>query len=317
VTRDSRVFVTGNPRSGTTWAARVLGHCAGAHLVHEPDDDERAPFAPFATRGLGHLPDLRPGDAAPRYELMWEMAFEGGWPQRPWSSSAAHAAALLPPAVTRAPLLGLRRATHRRHGHRHHVVKSVRTLFSAEWVADRCQPRVLVILRSPLNMLGSWLRLGWGSYGIDDHPRAQAWLEPLGLWPAPPEPGVANTIWTICARNHMLRQTAARNPQWQVAWHEDLSADPIPRFGSLSGALGLRWTEEASEYVRSVDRPGSGWDVVRVASEEVEVWRKRLDPEQLQVAQVMIDRFESATGLSATGGGSQDLSANPGVATAG
>ena len=41
------------------------------------------------------------------------------------------------------------------------VVKSVQSALALEWIADRFQPRVLVVERNPFNVLASWSELGY------------------------------------------------------------------------------------------------------------------------------------------------------------
>ena len=76
-----RVLITGLPRSGTTWLARMLASCEDTELVMEPDNPYMFPYA-LRKRKLpgGYYTALAPTDEAPDLERMWREAFgqQGG-----------------------------------------------------------------------------------------------------------------------------------------------------------------------------------------------------------------------------------------------
>jgi len=261
--------------------------------VHEPDNDTLHPLAVFGVRNVGHVATLEPSQLAPAYEALWRLGYAGGWPT--WSKRRAGVvvARTVPPAVggVRTRLLAATTARGSDSA-RTVVVKTVRADFAIEWLVERFQPRVVVVLRNPLNMLGSWLERGWGAHTLLDSEPVRTRFEPCGLWPPPPlSSAVENAMWAVCARSIMLREAANRHPDWVVVEHEILCSDPIPQFQRLVGAIGLQWSEAIESYLHESNRPGTSWEVQRVASEEVGRWRKRLTPAQQAAAHGILTAF--------------------------
>lgn len=307
-----RILVIGPPRSGTTWVEQVLGRAVGARVVHEPDNETCNPFALRAKTALGRFPVLTPSDAAPpAYFDLWSRAFEG-------VSRAATARWLTAKALLRTADDDLDAAfDQRRHrfsarlrvisalaslppaslaeqpGDPPVLVKSVHASLAAEWVAARWRPRVVVVLRNPLNVVGSHVALGWGPSGLDSHPRLHqgpAW--PTGVPAVDPDASPLRRLaWQIGLFMSALEAAARRNPGWLVVSHEDLCADPGTGFQALCRALGVPWTDEAAEFLADSDRPGTGLETRRVAAEQPSNWSRHLSPAQVDEVLAVLSAF--------------------------
>ena len=301
----------GPPRSGTTWVEQVLGRAAGARVVHEPDNETCSPFALRAKTSLGRFPVLAPGDPAPvAYHDLWSRAFEGIGRAAParWLTAKAllrtadadldaafdhgqsrlsarlrliSALAALPPE----PL-------PERPDDPPVLVKSVHASLAAEWIVRRWRPRVVVVVRNPLNVVGSHVALGWGPSGLD-YPYLHRGLARLGWVPAvrPGATTLQRMAWQIGLFFAALDAAVRRNPNWLVVSHEDLCADPPARFASLCAALGLPWTEEAAAFLAASDRPGKGLETRRVASEQPTNWTRHLTAAQVEDVRRVLATF--------------------------
>jgi hypothetical protein len=169
----TRLLIVGVPRSGTTWVGQTLGAATGAVYVNEPDGDHD-PWAYRARRALPAGRRLRPGDPAPALERLWDGAFAGGRRPRGLRARAARYLYASTSIDERwESWLGGRESVRLRvsaalaaplalePGARAVVVKTVRAELTAEWVAARCRPTVLVVERDPRNVLASWIELGF------------------------------------------------------------------------------------------------------------------------------------------------------------
>jgi len=306
ITAPGRILVIGPPRSGTTWVEQVLGRAAGARVVHEPDNETCSPFALRAKTSLGRFPVLGPSDAAPStYFDLWSRAFEGvgraatarwltakallrtadgdldaAFDQRQHRFSARlrviSALASLPPA-----------SLAERAGDPPVLVKSVHASLAAEWVAARWRPRVVVVLRNPLNVVGSHVALGWGPSDLDSHPGHRPGRPALGPGASP----LRRLAWQIGVFIAALEAAARRNPDWLVVSHEDLCGDPATGFKALCTALGLPWTDEAAGYLADSDRPGKGLETRRVTAEQPSNWTRQLSPAQVDEVVDVLSAF--------------------------
>ena len=176
-----------------------------------------------------------------------------------------------------------------RPGVRHVVVKTVRAEFTAEWIAARFAPTVLLVERNPLNVLSSWIDLG---YARDDREfgayaaRAERW----GITP-PVEPvEVERQTFTYAVMATALREAATRHG-WLRTTHEHLCVDSIVRFRELATRLGLEWGDEAARFVEASDREGSGYRTERRTADQPERWRHRLTDEQVERILATLERF--------------------------
>lgn len=297
----TRVLLLGVPRSGTTWSGRVLGHTAGTAYVNEPDGDTE-PYAFTARLGFGGPPTLEPGAEHRAYERLWAGAFAGG--ARP-SAVTARAARYLnakvePGARFRAwygdgltPRLRVVRAWARpmvgAPDARHVVVKTVRAEFTAEWIVDRFAPTVLLVERNPLNVLSSWIDLGYALHERE----FRTYVERAARWGITPPDGpdpVERQTFTYAVMATALREAAARHG-WARTTHEHLCIDSVARFAALADTLGLEWSDEAARFVADSDREGTGYRTERRTAEQPDRWRERLSEEQLTRILTTLERF--------------------------
>jgi len=310
------VLLVGLPRSGTTWLAKVMAETEGAVLVSEPDNEGLRPSALRAKRSLGLYPVLKPGDRAPRYERLWDVAFAGG-PRRPFdlreraarrlfflterSGSAAASRrrrGILHPTLPLSLLLSHERTPQAPGGGRT-VVKSVFCQLALEWLAVHWQPTVLVVHRHPFSVLGSWLEMGMGHVDAAVDPaRTRRWLDPLGIEPPPLDAGlVTRAAWRYGLLTTAVAQALAVHPEWNMVAHEHLCGDPFNRVRASCESVGLRWTREAASLVEESNRRGQGYATQRMAEHEVDRWKERLEPAQRSEAVAVLNRFPAVRQL--------------------
>ncbi|HEX5616576.1 MAG TPA: hypothetical protein VFZ83_15590 [Acidimicrobiia bacterium] len=301
-----RVLVLGAPRTATTWIGEALGHADATAYVHEPDGVED-PFAFRAKRALAHHPVLEPGADAADYARLWAGAFSGGAPAGTRADRLARAlfarttpeerrraregrgtsvriqvvCRLARPRVAPAPPPAAV------------VVKSVHAALAADWIVDRFAPRVVVTHRNPLNVMASWLELGFPNTAPSGHHAVVAeahrrWGLTLPGHDAPPlERDSAYLGTLLCA----LHEHVARHPDWIVVSHEAACVEPASVLRELAARLGLVWGDAAEQFVAASDRPGHGWATQRVASTLSEKWRDQLDPAQVATIRATLARF--------------------------
>ena len=303
--KENRVLVVGLPRAGTTWVGQTLRRTEGASFVGEPDNERKEPYALRGKRGLGRFPALKANDEAPEFAHLWDLAFEGRVSGKRYREMAARRllarvtqteirAALCGPNGHRSARLRLVEALAPAPGRAQDagnvVVKSVYAPLCLEWLNRRYEPRVVIVLRHPLNVISSWLALGYRDSRLDENSSVRrGFVEPLGL----PLPGrtaspLARVSWEVGLLTSALEDAATKHPGWLTVTHERLCEDALGEFERLSGRLGLNWAEPARRFVIDSNRPGSGYAPQRVAHEQPQRWRSRLSDEQVsEIASVL------------------------------
>lgn len=314
----TRILVIGIPRSGTTWVATMLARAQSTALVHEPDDPYLFAFALRAKRPLagGLYTALSPHQDAPLYERLWREAFgERGtsytraeelreaWARRLLSSAGERAVsrsfmrrAFVDPRLRLAEALAVAR---RPTAHAESViVKSVHAALSAEWLAARLDVQVVVVLRDLLNVLSSWVALGWlwspdaDELAASDPPQLEQLALGCGLPSLPAgASALARLTWLLGLLKTSLERTARAHPEWHVARHEELCEQPPEGFRGLAARVGLKWSPEADAAVAATDVPGSGYAIERVASSLPNVWSSRLARQQVAEIAAVLGAF--------------------------
>jgi hypothetical protein len=243
------VLVTGLPRSGTSWAGKMLAAGGGVVYVNEPLNPERPP---------GRSPGVLNATVSHRFQYICEDN-EGPW-LRAFTDTVAlrygYAAELrrnrspgdLARLARNASAFTLGRLRGRRA-----LLDDPFALFSAGWFAERLGCRVVLLVRDPVSFVASWQRLGWTVYFhelleqpllVRDHPAVER-LRPLVG--SQDRVAKAAALWGV-ARD-VSQALDDRNPAIRLVCYEDLAADPVAGFRELYTWCGLEWSPRAARRV--------------------------------------------------------------------
>jgi hypothetical protein len=168
---------------------------------------------------------------------------------------------------------------------------------SVEWVAEHFAPKVVVTVRNPVATVSSWRDLGVAVPHLAKDPRVrERFIEPYGLPEAPDASGdqVVQMAWAVGLQAFALKLACDRHPDWHVVRHEAMCADPKESFRKLYAALGLTWAPAADQYLDNVNRPGEGFETVRVAQDAPHRWRSRLSATEVLAIQRVLGEFPLA-----------------------
>lgn len=309
------LLVMGLPRAGATWVGETLSAAANVSLVNEPDNETSNAFAVRAKSSLGRYPVLDGYERAPDdYTQLWRRAFTGQASRR---SPPAVAAELLMRRLNstelwnafcnvRQPRVSLRLRAVRalaapppqpRQAPRHVVVKSAHGPLAVEWIAARFRPDVVVVVRHPLNMIASWMELGWGGCGLDTNPKIVERY--VRRWHLPALPTgcsrLSRVAWEVGLLLSVLQSSAEAHPEWRLVRHEQLCSDPTGQFQGLFAALGLQWTKAAELHLARSNRAATGLVTMRVAADQPERWRKRLTQDEVREINSVLEPFPVAS----------------------
>jgi hypothetical protein len=251
-TSRSPVVVTGMARSGTSWVGRLLQASGELTYVNEPLNPEHPP---------GHSPGVLGATVDQGYQYIhhgsddrWLAAFNDTVRLR------YHVGAEL--RRNRSPYDLARMARYAtsfllgRVLGRRALVDDPYAMLASEWLADRVGCRVVVVVRDPAAIAGSWKRLGWTTdLGELLHQPAlmRDWLEPYrgqmeALAAAPEDlPGRVGMLWRLL--HLVVAEYARRCAGLRIVRYEDLAADPLPAFADLYADLGLHFDQRARRAV--------------------------------------------------------------------
>lgn len=303
------ILVTGSHRSGTTWAGRALELSREVCYIHEPFNPDRRPGwsggrIPYWFMYIHEDNEL---EFAPvmRDVLSYRYPVRRNLPD----VRGARAAALF----TRDLAASLRyRARPKRA-----LLKDPIALFSAEWLAQRYDARVIVMIRHPGAFASSIKRLNWNfSFApwlvqidllrdwlgdFEDQMKASA-FEKVDI--------IDQSILMWNCIHHVIDAYRRKHTDWSFVRHEDLSLDPINGFRELYGRVGLTWNDRVRQGIERLtgsDNPGevSAWrhgTVKRDSRSVPDVWRRRLTSEEagrvIEGTRAVASRFYSDAELA-------------------
>ncbi|MGI5492615.1 sulfotransferase [Microtetraspora malaysiensis] len=242
------LLVTGLPRSGTSWAGKMLAASGRLVYVNEPLNPEHPP---------GRCPGVLNASVTHRFQYICPDDEE------PWLAAFSRTVAL-----RYGHLAELRRnrrprdlARMAKYGTAFRLGRLLRrrallddpfALFSAAWFSRRLGCRVVIMVRDPVAFVGSWQRLGWTVYFhelleqpllVRDHPCVEE-LRPLVG--SQDRIAKAAALWRVARR---VTADLAADPGIRVVGYEALASAPLEGFRDLYAWCGLPWTPRAAHRV--------------------------------------------------------------------
>lgn len=288
------VLVTGSPRSGSTWAGRMLAAAPELHYVHEP-------FNPHSG-----APELG------RLKFERHFTYLGEHNQARYRANLArvvadqfdfgHALRSVRRPRQLSALLK-RRAEHAARNSKGIVplIKDPIALMSARWLVREFGMKCVVMIRHPGAFVASINRLEWNSRPFrwalaqpelmeQVFPNYRAELEAM----RDSEYEVidhASMAWKL--HHHVIAQLQAEyadSPDWCFVRHEKLSQDPVAGFKGLYTQLGLSWTPEVEQLVKehsaetNPDQASGKDKALRLNSAaNLAAWRSALSPADIEI----------------------------------
>jgi hypothetical protein len=249
------VLVTGLPRSGTSWVGKMLQAGGEVVYVNEPLNPEHPP---------GRSPGVLNAEVGHRFQYIcadndeeWAAAFADTLRlrYRPAAElrrnhSSLHDLGRLAKYCT-AFTVGRIRG-------RRALLDDPYAVLSSAWFAERLGCQVVVCMRHPVSLVGSWHRLGWqvSLRELLDQPLLMRDL--LGMYAGEMQ-ALADSPDSIATTAMLWRVTYATvydllerlHPRLRLWRYEDLATDPVTKFRELYAECGLTWTDRAQQQVIS------------------------------------------------------------------
>lgn len=229
------VLVTGVPRSGTTWLARVLSQAAGAALTG------REPMNPRTHQyGLGGTLSAwtRLTVLSPRQDRLLRASYRG---LNPFVYSRyGHRQLLAPLPRTRV------------------IVKDPFALLSLPVIVSTTRAQSVLVFRHPAAVLSSYRRMGWTADLAEIEsavPDVMAMLrrqvDLAESMTSPVADEVTMMAWFWAALNTQALHDIEAVGQGVVVAHEDLALGGAPAMRRLFDALDLPWTQDVERSLRA------------------------------------------------------------------
>ena len=283
-----KILLTGSHRSGTTWVAKMIAAAPGIGYIHEPFNpviyrpwlcSRKFEGFTYVTRD-NEAPFVRP------LQKTFNFSFNG------WGAIRS----IRSRGDLKRRLNDFRESRDRRKRSLRPLVKDPIAVFSAEWLADRFDMDVIVLIRHPAAFVSSIKRVGWR------HDFANLLGQPLLMRDhlRPFEGEIrefaekdastfdqAILIWRLI---HQVIQTyQERRPDWIFLRHEDISRDPLGHFERLFEDLHIPYSHHVRKTVEAHSAPSNPSQapdneinfIRRDSKSNIFAWKNRLSPEEI------------------------------------
>ena len=246
------ILVTGLPRSGTSWIGKMLAAGGGVIYVNEPLNPRHPP---------GRSPGVLNADISHRYQYIcadnddrWTVAFNDMLRLRYHLAAELrrnHAPYDLAVAMKYAKEFAVGKV--RRH---RVLIDDPFGVMSAAWFARRLNCQVVVSVRHPVSVVGSWRRLGWKGRLDDVLDQPLLMRDLLGPYEDELRAAAGSTdpvtktavLWRVTYA--ALGDLDVREPGLlNIQRYEDLASNPESGFRELYATCGLTWNEQAQKHI--------------------------------------------------------------------
>lgn len=241
------ILVTGLPRSGTSWVGKMLEASGRVVYVNEPLNPQHPP---------GRTPGVLNADVTHQFQYICadnEDDFAPGF-RKTIALQYGLAAELrrnrglydLGRLAKYATTFTLGRLRHRRA-----MLDDPYAVLSVRWFVEKLGARVVVLVRDPVALVGSWRQLGWRAH-LDELLTQPLLMRDLlrnrerelrSAAESGDELAKAAVLWRVV---HEIIETRYRDlPGVTIARYEDLAREPVNGFAGLYRFFGLEFADRA------------------------------------------------------------------------
>ena len=275
------ILITGAPRSGTTWAGRMIKRAPLVRYVHEPFNISGSPC--WCGNNFNYwFQYVSPGNSY-RFE--------------------EHLKHTIYPAYSRVGLINLlteimksrrvRPLSKYLQAHRFHrvLVKDPIAVFSAETLERMFNMDVVVLIRHPAAIVSSYKALNWTHPFSHFLHQPELMEEHLAPFQAEIEDFAKNQydivdqaalLWKLI--HYMIIKYQKKHTDWVFVRHEDLASDPIQGYRNLFNRLELPFSEhirgeiQAHSWQAQLSDTTRPYTIKQNSSQVISKWQKYLTP---------------------------------------
>ncbi len=255
------ILVTGSHRSGTTWVGTMLALAPELVYIHEPFNGDYFDPGICGARFPHRFTYITAATEVPYYRpLRRTINLE----YDTWAALRAARSASALRAVWDKQLAYRR---FRRAGRRA-LIKDPLALLSAEWLAERFDMDVVVMIRHPAAFAGSLKRFGWHS-PLDEllqqpaliHDYLADYSAEIAVYAQPDRSIIEQAAVFWKALYAVVADYQRRYPHWTFLRHEDVARAPQTRFRELFSALQVTYTDAAAAEIARTSSPDNPVDL--------------------------------------------------------
>lgn len=277
------ILVTGSHRSGTGWVGSMIAASPSRPVAYLWE-----PFSPLARPGIRDVPFDRwfqyvceENQSVYEPGLRRMLAYDYRW--------GAEARALRSPKDVGRAVRDASRFRRHRADRARPLLKDPIALFSSEWIADRFDADVVVLIRHPAAFVDSIVRrhLRHPFEDFEEQPLLlrdllDPFREQIRAFARTERPILDQGILLWRLLHHAIAAFRARRPTWLFVRLEDLGVDPMARFSEIFAHVDIPLDDRVRERIHrhsdasNPDRITDMASTMRNSAEAVRSWTRSL-----------------------------------------
>lgn len=324
--RDGLILLFGMPRSGTTWAAKILDSHPDVLYRHEPehvrpveglpvfiDPEDHEKYRDSIRQYAGRLAAMTEARVLAKHPLL---------PKRYMNRSQFRLFSLSTGLASAVARLSLRLPVY--NPARSLPPASYRLLWKSVVSMGRLgailaalpSARAIVVLRHPCGFVASQLRGSEeGRFGTGNRPKPRPLPRPLLAHAAEVHGVTEEELWSISREerqawrwlitHEMALEQLRAHPRCMTVWYEDLCDSPLQGFRRLFDFAGLDWQEETESFLSYTTESHSEdyYSILRDPAAAARRWREELSPEVVDRIMKVVARNPVADRWTESSGG--------------
>lgn len=330
--RNKPILVAGLPRSGTTWVGKILSSAHSIEYQFEPDNEKHSPIAWAGKNKLHRFPYLAVDDQAEMYQKLWETILYGNISKlysnrftrylsrniryqlelslgdrtgytyiddSYHSVSINGTSSLFTPTIynllQRFLYLVISRNKTTDKQKKQRIIKSVHSPLCLDWLDNKFEVKIVVILRNPQSIFASYKRMKLPDsfrnliYQYTIQRDANLYIPSVKSFILKNEDYIS---YQICLMYKILEAQILRNPKWILISHDRLCFTPNEIFGSVYNELELDWAEDVDQKINKLNLDGKGFSPRRISRLQPTKWQSELSIGEKQSIEQWVNHFE-------------------------
>lgn len=312
------ILVTGIPRSGTSWIAKVLGYSNEVKFYYEPDNEHNSLLGYIHKQHLHRFPYIRANEGKNGLYTILKSTISDRYlydysklslaikkllninldtSELETKKKCNHLDSIKNGSSFRTPVHKIRVKTaqilynyfqlfenHNKYK-KLPLVKSVHCLLALPYIKSIFKAEFVIILRHPASIISSHLRLKnpdiYRNIFIQKklvEDYFYPFIDKINALKDPLEKAGAQ----VAAFYYIIACQMKENSDWITVKHEDFCFQPEQEFKNLYNRLNLNWSDEIYDKIKNLNKDGRGYSTSRVARQQVNKWKGELEPSQVE-----------------------------------
>lgn len=273
------ILVTGSHRSGSTWLGKMIDLSNDTGYIHEPFNRSSGFSGKLFKYWFTYI-------CSENEDLYKKALQEYLWFNYPFWSNIKTAGSLRDygRSIRDLSIFSWHKLNHKRP-----LMKDPISIFSAEWLYRTFNMDVIILIRHPAAFVGSIKKVKWrtGMKNFLEQPLLMRdyladFEQELNEHKKNSQDYIEEGILLWNMIHNVIYRYQQKHDDWVFIRHEDLSRDPVQKFGEIYEFLNLNYTEtirnKVSNYSTAKDNPGK---LKRDSKSNIWSWKNRLSAQEI------------------------------------